>query len=135
MPVKYTPELKQRAVELVLHAQADPATAHSAVTRIANELDLIEESRATGVEDTDENRNQFIARENQLASIDSEIKRLRQEAEFLGVDKKALEDDRRDVAKEKARLELESNELTAGQNAARQNKSSAGKKGRQTAGS
>ncbi|MHA5284039.1 transposase [Corynebacterium urinipleomorphum] len=44
MPVRYTPELKQRAVELVLHAQADPATAHGAVTRIANELGLSKES-------------------------------------------------------------------------------------------
>lgn len=38
MPVKYTPELKQRAIELVLHAQADPAIARGAVTRIAAEL-------------------------------------------------------------------------------------------------
>lgn len=44
MPVKYTPELKQCAVELVLRAQADPATAHGAVTRIANELGLSKES-------------------------------------------------------------------------------------------
>lgn|GEM_PF-5107125 len=28
MPVKYTDLLKQRVVELVIHAQADPATAH-----------------------------------------------------------------------------------------------------------
>ncbi|MDR7330637.1 hypothetical protein [Corynebacterium guangdongense] len=38
MPVKYTDELKQRAVELVTHAQADPDTARGAVTRIAAEL-------------------------------------------------------------------------------------------------
>ena len=44
MPVKYTDELKQRAVELVIHAQADPDTAHGAVTRIANELGVSKES-------------------------------------------------------------------------------------------
>lgn len=37
MPVKYTDELKARAVELVIHAQADPETATGAITRVANE--------------------------------------------------------------------------------------------------
>lgn len=44
MPVKYTDELKARAVELVLHAQTDPATANGAITRVANELGLSKES-------------------------------------------------------------------------------------------
>ena len=44
MPVKYTPELKQRAIELVLHAQADPDTARGAVTRIAGELGVSKET-------------------------------------------------------------------------------------------
>ena len=44
MPVKYTDELKQRAVELVIHAQADPDTAHGAVARIAGELGLSKET-------------------------------------------------------------------------------------------
>lgn len=38
MPLKYTPELTQRAIELVLHAEDDPATARGAATRIAAEL-------------------------------------------------------------------------------------------------
>lgn len=44
MPTKYTVELKQRAVELVLHAQADPVTARGAVTRIADELGVSKET-------------------------------------------------------------------------------------------
>ena len=44
MPVKYTPELKLRAIELVLHAQADPATARGAITRIAEELGVSKET-------------------------------------------------------------------------------------------
>ena len=40
MPVKYTDELKARAVELVMHAQADPDSANGAITRVANELGL-----------------------------------------------------------------------------------------------
>ena len=44
MPVKYTDELKTRAVELVIHAQADPDTANGAITRVANELGLSKET-------------------------------------------------------------------------------------------
>lgn len=44
MPSKYTPELKTRAIELVLHAQADPDTARGAVARIADELNLNRET-------------------------------------------------------------------------------------------
>ncbi|AWB84285.1 transposase [Corynebacterium liangguodongii] len=44
MPTEYTAELKQRAIELVLHAQAGPATARRAVTRIAAELGVSRET-------------------------------------------------------------------------------------------
>ncbi|WP_155860854.1 hypothetical protein [Corynebacterium timonense] len=40
MPSKYTPELRQRAIELVLHAQADPDTSRGAISRIAVELGI-----------------------------------------------------------------------------------------------
>lgn len=40
MPIKYTDELKQHAVELVIHAQANPDTAHGAVRRVADELEV-----------------------------------------------------------------------------------------------
>lgn len=44
MPVKYSDEVKARAVELVLHAQSDPDTSHGAVSRIAKQLDLNKET-------------------------------------------------------------------------------------------
>ncbi|SDS10211.1 transposase [Corynebacterium timonense] len=44
MPSKYTPELRQRAIELVLHAQADPATSRGAISRIAVELGMSKET-------------------------------------------------------------------------------------------
>ena len=44
LPVKYTDELEARAVELVIHAQADPDTANGAITRVANELGLSKET-------------------------------------------------------------------------------------------
>ncbi|MCT1549992.1 transposase [Brevibacterium casei] len=40
----YTDELKARAVELVIHAQADPDTANRAITRVAKELGLSKET-------------------------------------------------------------------------------------------
>ena len=42
--MKYTDELKARAVELVIHAQADPDTANGAIIRVANELGLSKET-------------------------------------------------------------------------------------------
>ena len=44
MPVKCSDELKARAVDLVLHAQADKDSAHGAITRVANELGLSKET-------------------------------------------------------------------------------------------
>lgn len=47
VPVKYTNELKTRAVELGLYAQADPATRIGAVARIADELGLKKDTLRT----------------------------------------------------------------------------------------
>ena len=44
MPVKYTDERKSRAVELVIHAQADPNTANGAIARAAKELGVSKEA-------------------------------------------------------------------------------------------
>lgn len=44
VPIKYTDKLKQRAVELMIHAQANPDTAHGAVTRMASELGVSKET-------------------------------------------------------------------------------------------
>lgn len=44
MPSKYTPELKQRAIDLVLHGQADPHTSRGAISCIAGELGMSTET-------------------------------------------------------------------------------------------
>lgn len=44
MPVKYTDELRARAVDLVLTAQSNPDTSHGAITRVADELGLSKET-------------------------------------------------------------------------------------------
>ncbi|MER8026881.1 hypothetical protein SLW73_17095 [Glutamicibacter protophormiae] len=49
MPIKYTDELKTRAVDLVIHAQADPSTANGAIRRVAKELGVSSETLRTCV--------------------------------------------------------------------------------------
>ena len=44
MRARYSDEVKARAVELVLHAQEDPATSHGAMTRVAQQLGLNKET-------------------------------------------------------------------------------------------
>lgn len=49
LPIKYTDELKTRAVDLVIHSQADPSTANGAIRRVAKESGLSSETLRTWV--------------------------------------------------------------------------------------
>ena len=89
---------------------------------IANELENLEEQRQTGVDGTDDNQERFVQNENDLAEIDAEISGLKQQVDFLKVDKKQLEDERRESARTKAKIELEVKSLSDGQSAAQQSK-------------
>ena len=93
---------------------------HREQVAIANELDNLEEQRQTGVDDTDDSQERFLQGEKDLAEINAEISELRQEVESLKVDKKQLEDERRDKARAKAQIELEVKGLSDGQSAAQQ---------------
>ena len=89
---------------------------------IANELDNLEEQRQTGVDDTDDNSERFVQGEKQLAEIDAQMSELKQQVEFLKVDKRQLEDERKESAKAGAKAELEVRNLSDGQSAAQQAK-------------
>ncbi|KAL8795335.1 MAG: hypothetical protein Q9195_002205 [Heterodermia aff. obscurata] len=89
---------------------------------INEELDKITEQRQTGVEDTDDHQQRFIQGEKELTEINSKIGELKQQVEFLKVDKKQLDDERREAAKSKAQIELEVKGLSDGQSAAQQAK-------------
>lgn len=80
---------------------------HREQVAIASELDNLDEQRQTGVDDTDDTRDRFIQGEKDLAEIESEISELKQQVQFLMVDKKQLEIERRDTAKAKAKVELD----------------------------
>ena len=93
---------------------------HREQVAIANELDNLEEQRQTGVDDTDDSQERFLQGEKDLTQISAEINELKQQVEFLKVDKKQLEDERRDKARAKAQIELEVKGLSDGQSAAQQ---------------
>lgn len=96
---------------------------HREQVAIAEELDTIDEQRQNGVEDTDDNRERFIQGEKELAEIEAEIRVLKQQVEFLNVDKKQFEIERKDTARSKAKIELDLQELTDGLSTAQQAKS------------
>jgi transposase-like protein len=75
-PSKYTPELKARAIELVLHAQADPDTARGAVSRIADELNLSRETLRIWVR---KHREFGVATPTESVDLEAENRRLRRE--------------------------------------------------------
>ncbi|KAF3386384.1 Chromosome segregation protein sudA [Penicillium rolfsii] len=90
---------------------------------IANVLENLEEQRQNGVEDADNNRDQFVEGEKAMAQIDAEIAEYRQQIEFLKVDKAQLEDERREASKSLAQIELRAKALSDNQAAAQALKS------------
>ncbi|KAI0455664.1 putative chromosome segregation protein SudA [Xylaria acuta] len=69
-------------------------------------LEELEESRQGGIEDTDENRDAYNAGEKVIASLDAEIHKLQKQMELLRMDRRQLEEDRRENAKARAIAEL-----------------------------
>ena len=90
---------------------------------IANELDNLDDQRQGGVDDTDESSERFLQGEQELAEINSQISELKQQVEFLKVDKRQLEDERKEKAKARAKVELEVKHLIDGQSTAQQARS------------
>lgn len=95
---------------------------HREQVAISNELDNLEEQRQTGVDGTDDSQDRFVQGEKDLAEVEAEISDLKQQVEFLKVDKKQLEDERRESARARAKFELEVKGLSDGQSAAEQAK-------------
>ena len=87
---------------------------------IGNELDNIDEQRQTGAENTEGHEAQFVEGEEELARLDGQMGELKQQVEFLKVDKRQLEDERKETLRAKAQVELEFKSLTEGQTAAQQ---------------
>jgi structural maintenance of chromosome 3 (chondroitin sulfate proteoglycan 6) len=93
---------------------------HREQMAINQELEILEGQREEGTDEVNDSRNQFIQGEGELAEIESNVNRLKQEAELLQVEKSQLDMERKEAAKEKAKIELELNSLNEGQAMAQQ---------------
>ncbi|GAB7357313.1 hypothetical protein MBLNU459_g8275t1 [Dothideomycetes sp. NU459] len=93
---------------------------HREQEEITAALEQLDEARQTGVDETDENRQRFLEGEEEIKHIDNQINELKQQIDFLAVDKQQLEEDRKEAAREKAKIELDVKGLSDGQSAAQQ---------------
>jgi structural maintenance of chromosome 3 (chondroitin sulfate proteoglycan 6) len=95
---------------------------HREQEMLSQALSDIEEKRETGIEDADEHRMRAATCDEELATINEKMAELKQQIEFARVDRKALEDERREAAKAQAQVELEVKNMTDGQSAAQKAK-------------
>ncbi|KAH7037928.1 RecF/RecN/SMC [Microdochium trichocladiopsis] len=79
---------------------------HKEQVAVQDALEELEESRQGGIEDTDENREAYTAGEKVIASLDAEIHKLQQQMELLRIDRRQLDEDRKESAKARAKAEL-----------------------------
>ncbi|KAI9799990.1 MAG: Structural maintenance of chromosomes protein 3 [Piccolia ochrophora] len=88
---------------------------HREQVEIANALDNLDEQRQEGVDETDSSRERFLAGEQEINETTSEINEVRQQLELLRVDKRQLEEERRESARARAKIELDVKSLSDGQ--------------------
>ncbi|CAF9910840.1 MAG: hypothetical protein GOMPHAMPRED_007201 [Gomphillus americanus] len=89
---------------------------------ITAELENLQDQREDGVDEVGNFQEEYFAREEQLLQVEKGISKLQQELDLLRVEKAGLDSERKDTAKEKARIELDLSSLQAGESAARQSR-------------
>ena len=77
-------------------------------------LDEIDNARETGIEGVDENREEFLEGERLVSELDDEMKQLRRQMDLLKLERRSLEEDRRDASKAQAKFELNVKTITDG---------------------
>ena len=97
---------------------------HREQDEINRALQNIEDKRAGGIDDADEDRERHAEGDEALAQITQQIQALKQEMHAAKLEKKQFEDDRREKAKTRAQVELDVKNLTGGQDAATKAKAS-----------
>jgi structural maintenance of chromosome 3 (chondroitin sulfate proteoglycan 6) len=95
---------------------------HREQVNIADQLDMIDESREEGIGRADENRDAFSEGERAIAELDAEMSELHRQMELLKIERRQLEEDRREALKVRAKIELDLKTLTDGQSASEQAK-------------
>lgn len=96
---------------------------HREQVALSNALDEIEELRLGGAEDTDQNQIAFMEGERTITELDLEIKQLRRDVDLLKLERRQMDEERRDAAKKRAKVELEVKTLTDGLSASEQARS------------
>lgn len=96
---------------------------HREQVALASALDEIEDFRQNGLEGTDEDREAFMDGERAIAEVDSEIKQLNRQMDLFQLERRQLEEDRRETSKVQAKIELDVKTLTDGQSATEQARS------------
>ncbi|KAJ0298774.1 hypothetical protein COL5a_009414 [Colletotrichum fioriniae] len=86
--------------------------------QIQEQLERIENIRQNGLDNTDSIRTELKDAEKTLTKLESEIHKLTKEMDLLKVERRQLEEDRRETAKSKAKAELKVKTLSDGQSAA-----------------
>ncbi|KIW59520.1 hypothetical protein PV05_03963 [Exophiala xenobiotica] len=82
----------------------------------------LEDKRAGGIDDADENRDRYAEGEDELARITQQIQTLNQQIHAARLEKKQYDDEKREKAKARAQAELEERNLSHGQAAAQRAK-------------
>ncbi|WPH03250.1 Hypothetical protein R9X50_00612700 [Acrodontium crateriforme] len=85
-------------------------------------LDRLDAEREGGAGQTEENREALEAGEAELETVDKQISELKQQIKLLIEEKSQLEDERRETAKEKAKIELTVQSMLHNQSALQQAK-------------
>ncbi|CZR61603.1 probable structural maintenance of chromosomes protein 3 [Phialocephala subalpina] len=93
---------------------------HREQTALSEALDEIEDMRINGIEGTDDNRDAFLEGEKAIAEMDLEIKQLNRQMELLKLERRQLEEDRRETSKAQAKAELNVKNLNDGLSATEQ---------------
>ncbi|KAI9715312.1 MAG: Structural maintenance of chromosomes protein 3 [Chrysothrix sp. TS-e1954] len=83
-----------------------------------NALENLEIQRDEGNEEVENHRERFLEGEKILSQIEGSIRELKQQTELLLVDKRQFEDERKETARARAKLELSLKSMTEGQSAA-----------------
>lgn len=91
---------------------------HREQQELQKALDSTDRQREDGNAETKNNVEAMETREQEINQLDEEIVEVEQNIAFLQNEKSQLEEEKRDVQKEKAKIELEVQNLTAGQSAA-----------------
>lgn len=90
---------ERRCLEYTIHQREQE--------ELANQLEKLENDKLDGADSAEDRQNQFLDGEQEISELEEEIRALKQQLELLEVDKRQYDNDRREMARERAKAELE----------------------------